>query len=151
LTTPEEDLLHVLLRHDSYFIPVSEALPLEWIDINSRGGTLLLALLNEAANGHFKGLREAVSVLDPELQTEVAKLSSNTSQDNDQDGELKSRINRILKSFHQRRIQIQTRQIEAQIASTPSTEVDKINSLLTEKIKLRKESLTPPSLPQTGT
>jgi acetolactate synthase small subunit len=66
-------------------------------------------------------------------------------------GELKSRINRILKSFHQRRIQIQTRQIEAQIASTPSTEVDKINSLLPEKIKLRKESLTPPSLPQTET
>jgi hypothetical protein len=57
---------------------------LEWIDINSRGGTLLLALLNEAVNGHFKGLREAVSVLEPELQTEVAKLSSNTSQDNDQ-------------------------------------------------------------------
>ncbi|MBJ7494249.1 MAG: DNA primase [Opitutales bacterium] len=148
LTTPEEDLIHVLLRHEQYFIPVSEALPLEWIDVSYRGGSLLLALLNEAVNGHFKGIREAVNVLDPELQSEAAKLTSHQTQDQDQEGELKSRINSILKAFHQRRIQFQNRQIDAQIASTASTEVEKLNSLLAEKIKLRKESQTPPSLPK---
>lgn len=108
----------------------------------------MLALLNEAVNGHFKGIREAVNVLDPELQTEAAKLTSHLTQDQDQEGELKGRINSILKAFHQRRIQLQNRQIDAQIASTASTEVDKLNSLLAEKIKLRKESQTPPSLPK---
>jgi hypothetical protein len=147
LTTPEEDLIRVLLRHDRYFIPVSENLPLEWIDTNSRASTLLLALLNEAAHGHFKGIRDAINALDDDLRQESARLDALVNYDNDQDPEIRIRINHILKAFHQRQLQTQNRKLDSLIASTPSSEVTTINSLLAKKIELRKNNTVPPSLP----
>ncbi len=147
LTTPEEDLIRVLLRHDRYFIPVSENLPLEWIDTNSRASTLLLALLNEAAHGHFKGIRDAINALDDDLRQESARLDALVNYDHDQDPEIRIRINHILKAFHQRQLQTQNRKLDALIASTPSSDVTTINSLLAKKIELRKNNTVPPSLP----
>ena len=70
LTTPEEDLILFLLRHDSYFVPLAQSLPLEWIDLSGRGGQLLMALLNEAVHGHFSGVREALNALDDGLPSD---------------------------------------------------------------------------------
>ncbi|MFM7209793.1 MAG: toprim domain-containing protein, partial [Verrucomicrobiota bacterium] len=38
LTTPEEELTLLILRHEAYFPPVAQSLPLEWIDPEARGG-----------------------------------------------------------------------------------------------------------------
>ena len=146
LTTPEEDLILFLLRHDSYFVPIAQSLPLEWIDQSGRGGQLLMALLNEAAHGHFAGLREAISTLDDELRTEAARLSAETYAGRDDEKDILPRANTILKSFHGRHVQTLMRSLDSRIASTSRDDVATLNQLQSEKIALRKSHATPPSL-----
>ncbi len=146
LTTSEEDLILFLLRHDSYFVPIAQSLPLEWIDQSGRGGQLLMALLNEAAHGHFAGLREAISTLDDELRTEAARLSAESYAGRDDEKDILPRANSILKSFHSRHVQSLMRSLDARIASTPRDDVATLNQLQSEKIALRKSHATPPSL-----
>ena len=146
LTTPEEDLILLLLRHESFFIPIAQALPLEWIDPAGRGGSLLMALLNEAIHGHFQGIREAVSALDDDLRGEAAKLSAVPQVDADKHEELLLRANTILKAFHQRQLQQQTRRLDARIAATPREDVAALNALQSQKIALRKAFAAPPAL-----
>ncbi len=146
MTTPEEDLILFLLRHDSYFVPIAQSLPLEWIDQSGRGGQLLMALLNEAAHGHFAGLREAISTLDDELRTEAARLSAETYAGRDDEKDILPRANTILKSFHGRHVQTLMRSLDSRIASTSRDDVATLNQLQSEKIALRKSHATPPSL-----
>ncbi|MEN9653858.1 MAG: hypothetical protein RL303_1578, partial [Verrucomicrobiota bacterium] len=146
LTTPEEDLILFLLRHDAYFVPIAQSLPLEWIDQSGRGGQLLMALLNEAAHGHFAGLREAVNALDDELRTEAARLSAESYAGRDDEKDILPRANTILKSFHGRHVQALMRSLDARIASTPRDDVAALNRLQSEKIALRKSHATPPTL-----
>ena len=146
LTTSEEDLILFLLRHDSYFVPIAQSLPLEWIDQSGRGGQLLMALLNEAAHGHFAGLREAISTLDDELRTEAARLSAETYAGRDDEKDILPRANSILKSFHSRHVQTLMRSLDARIASTSRDDIATLNQLQSEKIALRKSHATPPSL-----
>ncbi len=146
LTTPEEELILFLLRHESFFAPVAQALPLEWINPSGRGGTLLMALLNEAAHGHFSGVREALNALDDEMRTEAARLSAESLLGLEKESDLLPHVNGILKGFHQREVQMQMRRLDALIASTPAHEVAQITRLQTEKMALRKKHSTPPSL-----
>jgi hypothetical protein len=146
LTTLEDDLLLLLFKHDTYFVPVSQTLPLEWINRSSRSGTLLMALLNEALHGHFASLREVIPTLDDDLQLECARLSALPSSTADNPIETLASLNHILKSFHQRNIQTQIRRIDASIAACASGEIETINRLQSEKIALRKNQSTPPSL-----
>ncbi len=146
LTTPEEDLILLLLRHESFFLPIAQALPLEWIEQAGRGGSLLMALLNEAVHGHFHGVREAINALDDDLRVEAARLSSVPQVDTDKHEELLLRANSILKAFHQRQLQGQTRRLDSLIASTPREDVAALNALQAQKIALRKAHTTPPTL-----
>ena len=146
LTTSEEDLILFLLRHDSYFVPIAQSLPLEWIDQSGRGGQLLMALLNEAAHGHFAGLREAISALDDEMRTEAARLSAESYAGKDDEKDILPRANSILKSFHGRHVQTLMRSLDARIASTSRDDIATLNQLQSEKIALRKSHATPPSL-----
>jgi len=146
LTTSEEDLILLLLRHESFFLPIAQALPLEWIEQAGRGGSLLMALLNEAVHGHFQGVREAINALDDDLRDEAARLSSVPQMDTDKHEELLIRANSILKAFHQRQLQVQTRRLDSMIASTPREDVATLNTLQGQKIALRKAHTTPPSL-----
>ena len=146
LTTPEEDLILLLLRHESFFLPIAQALPLEWIEQAGRGGSLLMALLNEAVHGHFHGVREAINALDDDLRVEAARLSSVPQVDTDKHEELLLRANSILKAFHQRQLQGQTRRLDSLIASTPREDVAALNALQAQKIALRKAHTTPPAL-----
>jgi len=146
LTTPEEELILFLLRHDVFFVPVAQALPLEWIDTSSRGGTLLMALLNEAAHGHFQGIREAINALDDDLRTEAARLSAETFLGLEKDSDLLPHVNGILRAFHQRQTQMQVRRLDALIAATPSAEVERLTQLQAEKMALRKNNAQPPAL-----
>ena len=146
LTTSEEDLILFLLRHDSYFVPIAQSLPLEWIDQSGRGGQLLMALLNEAAHGHFAGIREAISALDDEMRTEAARLSAETYAGKDDEKDILPRANSILKSFHARHVQTLMRSLDARIASTSRDDIATLNQLQSEKIALRKSHATPPSL-----
>jgi len=146
LTTPEEDLILFLLRHEAYFVPVAQSLPLEWIDASGRGGQLLMALLNEAAHGHFNGLREAVSALDDDLRTEAARLSAESYAGRDDEKDILPRANTILKSFHARHVQAQVRRLDSRIAATPRDDVAALNALQAEKIALRRSHATPPTL-----
>ena len=147
LTTPEEDLILFLLRHDSYFVPLAQSLPLEWIDLSGRGGQLLMALLNEAAHGHFNGLREAVNALDDELRTEAARLSAGSFADREDEKDVLPQANTILRSFHSRYFQGLVRGLDARIAATPQDDVATLNRLQSEKIALRKAFAQPPVLP----
>ena len=152
LTTTEEDLILFLLRHETYFVPIAQSLPLEWIDRAGRGGLLLMALLNEAAHGHFNGLREAINALDDDLRGEAARLSATGLSDQaghdpaTQQQESLMQANLILKAFHQRHIQARMRILDARIAATPADDVEQVNALQREKISLRKANATPPSL-----
>lgn len=146
LTTLEDDLLLLLFKHDAYFVPVSQTLPLEWIDRSTRSGILLVTLLNEALHGHFTSLREVISTLDEDLQLECARLSALSSSTTDNPLETLASLNLILKSFHLRNIQTQIRRIDASIAACASGEIETINRLQAEKIALRKNQSTPPSL-----
>ena len=146
LTTPEEDLMLLLLRHDSFFIPIAQSLPLEWIDQGGPCGPLLMSLLNEAANGHFNGIREALNSLDDELRTEAARISAETYGGGDDPKELLPRANTILKSFHQRHVLRLVRNLDSRIASTPPDDVAQLNALQSEKIALRKSHALPPTL-----
>jgi plasmid stabilization system protein ParE len=146
LTTSEEDLILFLLRHDSYFVPIAQSLPLEWIDQSGRGGQLLMALLNEAAHGHFAGLREAISTLDDELRTEAARLSAETYAGRDDEKDILPRANSIMKSFHSRHVQALMRSLDSRIASTSRDDIATLNQLQSEKIALRKSHATPPTL-----
>ncbi len=146
LTTLEDDLLLLLFKHDAYFVPVSQTLPLEWITRSSRSGALLIALLNEAQHGHFASLREVIPTLDDDLQLECARLSALPSSTTDNPLETLASLNHILKSFHLRNIQTQIRRIDASIAACASGEIETINRLQSEKIALRKNQSTPPSL-----
>jgi hypothetical protein len=146
LTTPEEDLILLLLRHESFFLPIAQALPLEWIEQTGRGGSLLMALLNEAVHGHFQGVRDAINALDDDLRDEAARLSSVPQVDSDKHEELLIRANSILKAFHQRQLQGQTRRLDSMIASTPREDIAALNALQAQKIALRKAHTTPPSL-----
>ncbi len=146
LTTTEEDLILFLLRHDSFFVPVAQTLPLEWIDQAGRGGILLMALLNEAAHGHFTGIREAINGLDDDLRTEAARLSAQTFAGKDEDKDLYPRINLILKAFHARNLQAIVRGLDARIAATAPSDVASLNRLQAEKIALRKSHFQSPSL-----
>ena len=146
MTTTEEDLILFLLRHDSFFVPVAQTLPLEWIDQAGRGGILLMALLNEAAHGHFTGIREAINGLDDDLRTEAARLSAQTFAGKDEDNDLYPRINLILKAFHARNLQAIVRGLDARIAATAPSDVASLNRLQAEKIALRKSHFQSPSL-----
>ena len=146
LTTPEEDLILFLLRHEAYFVPIAQCLPLEWIDASGRGGLLLMALLNEAAHGHFAGLREAVNALDDELRTEAARLSAESYAGRDDEKDILPRANTILKSFHARHVQALVRRLDGRIAATPRDDVATLNALQAEKIALRRTHATPPAL-----
>ncbi len=146
LTTPEEDLILFLLRHDTYFIPIGHSLPLEWIDQSGRGGLLLMTLLNEAANGHFNGLREALNALDDDLRTEAARLSAEGFSGSEEEKEILPRANTILKAFHFRHVQALMRSLDSRIASTPVDDVTRLNVLQSEKIALRKSHALPPVL-----
>jgi hypothetical protein len=146
LTTPEEDLVLFLLRHDSYFVPVAQALPLEWIDQAGRGGLLLMALLNEAVHGHFSGVREALNILDDDLRTEAARLAAGSFNPADRADEVLPHVNGILKSFHTRHAQGLIRSLDARIASADKADIGTLTSLQTEKIRLRKLNISPPSL-----
>lgn len=146
LTTPEEDLILFLLRHEAYFVPVAQSLPLEWIDASGRGGQLLMALLNEAAHGHFNGLREAISALDDELRTEAARLSAESYAGRDDEKDILPRANSILKAFHARHVLAHVRRLDSRIAATPRDDVAAINALQAEKIALRRSHSTPPTL-----
>lgn len=146
MTTPEEDLLLFLLRHETFFVPIAQSLPLEWIDASGRGGPLLMALLNEAAHGHFAGLREAVNELEDGLRTEAARLSAESYAGRDDEKDLLPRANTILKAFHARHVQSLVRALDARIAATPRDDVATLNRLQSEKIALRKSHATPPSL-----
>jgi DNA primase len=146
LTTPEEDLILFLLRHDSFFVTMAQSLPLEWIDQSGRGGSLLMMLLNEAANGHFNGLREALNALDDDLRTEVARLSAEGFSGSEEEKEILPRANTILKAFHSRHVQALTRSLDSRIASTPVDDVARLNALQSEKIALRKSHALPPIL-----
>jgi DNA primase len=146
LTTPEEDLVLFLLRHDAFFVPVAQALPLEWIDQAGRGGLLLMALLNEAVHGHFSGVREALNALDDDLRTEAARLAAGSFSPAEQPDEVLPHVNGILKSFHTRHTQALVRALDARIASADKADVASLNALQTEKIRLRKLHGAPPSL-----
>lgn len=146
LTSPEEDLIFFLLRHEAYFVPIAQALPLEWIDQAGRGGLLLMALLNEAVHGHFNGLREAINALDDDLRTEAARLSALAFAGSEDDREVLHRANAILKAFHVRHVQTLMRSLDSRIASTPADDIARINSLQSEKIALRKTHALPPTL-----
>lgn len=146
LTTPEEDLILFLLRHESFFVTMAQSLPLEWIDPSGRGGSLLMTLLNEAANGHFNGLREALNALDDDLRTEVARLSAEGFSGSEDEKEILPRANTILKAFHARHVQALTRSLDSRIASTPVDDVARLNVLQSEKIALRKSHAHPPIL-----
>ena len=146
LTTPEEDLVLFLLRHDAYFVPVAQALPLEWIDQAGRGGLLLMALLNEAVHGHFSGVREALNALDDDLRAEAARLAAGSFNPAEQADEILPHVNGILKSFHARHTQGLVRSLDARIASADKTDIATLNALQTEKIRLRKLHASPPVL-----
>lgn len=146
LTTPEEDLITFLLRYDSYFVPIAQTLPLAWIDPSGRAAVLLMALLNEAAHGHFTGVRDALNALDDELRTEAARLSAESYAGFDEAKDILPRANTILKSFHARHVQTQMRRLDGRIAATPRDDVAALNALQAEKIALRKSHATPPVL-----
>jgi hypothetical protein len=146
LTTPEEDLVLFLLRHDTFFVPVAQALPLDWIDQAGRGGLLLMALLNEAVHGHFSGVREALNALDDDLRTEAARLAAGSFSPAEQPDEVLPHVNGILKSFHARHTQGLVRMLDARIASADKADVATLNALQTEKIRLRKLHGTAPAL-----
>ena len=146
LTTPEEDLILFLLRHDSFFVPIAQSLPLAWLDQSTRCGLLLMALLNEAASGHFNGIREALNSLDDELRTEAARISAETYAGGDDAKELLPRANTILKSFHTRHVQTLVRSIDSRIASMSPDDVAGLNVLQSQKIALRKSHALPPTL-----
>ena len=148
MTTPEEDLILLLLRHDAYFIPIAQSLPLEWIDQSGRGGQLLMTLLNEAVNGHFSGLREAINALDDDLRSEAARLSAESYAGLDQEKDLHPRANTLLKAFHSRHVQTQMRSLDSRIASTPPEDVVRLNALQSEKIALRKSHALAPTVIQ---
>ncbi|MFM9001231.1 MAG: DNA primase, partial [Opitutia bacterium] len=76
LTTPEEELTLFILRHEAYFEPVAQSLPLEWIETEARGGRLLMALLNEAVNAQTWALKDAIASLEGDLQTEAARMAA---------------------------------------------------------------------------
>ena len=69
-----------------------------------------------------------------------------TGPDGDKHEELLIRANAILKAFHQRQLQQQTRRLDALIASTPREDVAALNTLQAQKIALRKAHAVPPSL-----
>ena len=111
-----------------------------------------MALLNEAAHGHFNGLREAINALDDDLRGEAARLSATGLSDQaghdpaTQQQEALMQANLILKAFHQRHIQARMRILDARIAATPADDVEQVNALQREKISLRKANATPPTL-----
>ncbi len=105
-----------------------------------------MTLLNEAANGHFNGLREALNALDDDLRTEAARLSAEGFSGSEEEKEILPRANTILKAFHFRHVQALMRSLDSRIASTPVDDVTRLNVLQSEKIALRKSHALPPVL-----
>ena len=146
LTTPEEELTLLILRHEAYFSPVAQCLPLEWIDPEARGGRLLMALLNEAVNGQTEELKAALASLDDAMRTEAARAAASGFTDHARPDDVLASANAILKAFHQRHVQARQRTIAARIAALRSDDVEGLRALQTEKIALRKAGATPPVL-----
>jgi hypothetical protein len=105
-----------------------------------------MALLNEAVHGHFSGVREALNILDDDLRTEAARLAAGSFNPADRADEVLPHVNGILKSFHTRHAQGLIRSLDARIASADKADIGTLTSLQTEKIRLRKLNISPPSL-----
>jgi len=146
LTTPEEELTLFILRHEAYYQPVSEALPLEWIDPEARGGRILMALLNECVNAQATELRDAMATLDGDLQTEAARMAASGIVDAGRADDILAAANSILRAFHQRHIQSRLDLIAARIAALGAEDIEGLRALQAEKIALRRLGLTPPLL-----
>jgi DNA primase len=146
LTTLEEELTFFILRHESYFSPLSQVLPLEWIDPEARGGRLLMGLLNEAVNAQIEDLRTALSSLEDDMRSEAARMAASGFTAEGRPEETLASANSLLAAFHRRHLQSRQRILAARMASLPADDDEGLRRLQSEMIALRKEGKVSPSL-----
>ena len=146
LSSPEGDLCRQLLADDQFVLPISQVLPLEWVETATPVGRLLSALLSEAMHGEYDTLRGALGRLEPELQATAASLAGEPSEAGlDQEGR-RAVLNAVLRAFHARHIQTRLRTLDARIAAHPSDDTEGLLLLQRDKIALRQALPRPPRL-----
>ena len=146
LSSPEDDLCRQLMAAEAYIYPISQVLPLEWVEVESASGKLLSALLNEALHGEFDNLRAALGRLDADCQAIAARIAAEPSESAADETERRTIMNTVLRSFHDRHIQARLRALDARISSHPPGDAEGLLLLQRDKITLRRARAQPPTL-----
>lgn len=146
LSTAETDLCRILLSHEEWVMPISQIIPLEWVETSNPSGRLLAGLLNEAVHGEFDGLRAALGRLDEESQQAAAQVSGEPLGAQVDETELRRMLNAVLRSFHSRQVLAKVRTLDARIAAHPPADAAGLGALQREKIDLRRSLQSPPQL-----
>lgn len=146
LSSPEGDLCRQLLADDRFVVPISQVLPLEWVEDTTPVGRLLLALLNEALQGEFDSLRGALGRLEPELQAAAGALTAEPSDSESDQVDRQGLVNAVLRSFHSRHILFRLRNLDARLATHPIDDPEGLLLLQRDKITLRQALQRPPKL-----
>jgi DNA primase len=141
--TPEHHLLMLCLHFEQLLVPLSSALPHEWIDLAQPAGVLLSRFIGEAEHGHWPGRDHLDGLLEtPEERALVAALIFSTPVIDDP---AKVAVEG-LRQLRTRALDPRLRQIELALATSHADSNSDPISLLKARSELHRQLRQPISL-----
>ncbi len=134
LTTADYELLLVVFHHKELADSISEVIDLEWIDDSTLHGKILIRVLAAAYEGTWDGPLNSDDLLENDEERDcIYTIMARESPFDDP----VAKTNDCMHSLFQRYINMQSKEIEAQIAALPSPSKDYPN-LQRRLIELRR-------------